>query len=53
MMRTLICGLAAALALTTPAAAQDRRVEMHHWPDCSHTFYSRNHRDRLLGAIES
>ena len=26
MMRTLICGLAAALALITPAAAQDRRV---------------------------
>ena len=26
MMRTLICGLVAALVLVTPAAAQDRRV---------------------------
>ncbi|MGN7725511.1 alpha/beta hydrolase family protein [Luteimonas sp. 22616] len=27
-------------------------VEMHYWPDCDHTFYARQHRDRLLGTIE-
>jgi hypothetical protein len=25
---------------------------MHYWPDCDHTFYARQHRDRLLGTIE-
>ena len=34
-------------------AARDPRVVMHHWPDCSHTFYLRGHRDRLLGVIDA
>src|SRR5690606_30224436 len=32
--------------------ALDRRVEMHYWPDCDHTFYARRHRERLLDTIE-
>lgn len=32
--------------------AHDRRVEMHYWPDCDHTFYARRHRERLLDTIE-
>lgn len=34
------------------AAARDRRVAMHYWPDCDHTFYARAHRDRLLATVE-
>jgi len=32
--------------------ARSSAVEMHYWPDCDHTFYARQHRDRLLGTIE-
>lgn len=34
------------------AAAHDHRVAMHYWPDCDHTFYAREHRDRLLSTVE-
>ncbi|MGV8940239.1 MAG: alpha/beta fold hydrolase [Lysobacter sp.] len=33
------------------AAARDRRVAMHYWPDCDHTFFARTHRDRLLDTV--
>jgi pimeloyl-ACP methyl ester carboxylesterase len=33
-------------------AARDPRVALHYWPDCDHTFYAHQHRDRLLGTIE-
>ena len=33
-------------------AAHDRRVTMHYWRDCDHTFYARPHRDRLLATVE-
>lgn len=33
------------------AATADPRVAMHVWPDCDHTFYSRTHRDRLIGRV--
>lgn len=32
--------------------ARDPKTSMHHWPDVDHTFYAREHRDRLLGLIE-
>ena len=32
--------------------ARDRRVVMHYWPDCDHTFFARVHRDRLLDTVE-
>jgi hypothetical protein len=31
---------------------RDRRVAMHYWPDCDHTFFARAHRDRLLDTVE-
>lgn len=33
------------------AATADPRVAMHFWPDCDHTFYSRTHRERLIGRV--
>jgi hypothetical protein len=33
-------------------AVRDRRVAMHYWPDCDHTFFARTHRDRLLDTVE-
>lgn len=33
-------------------AARDRRVAMHYWPDCDHTYFARAHRDRLLDTVE-
>src|SRR5688572_15761233 len=33
-------------------AANDRRVAMHYWPDCDHTFFARAHRERLLDTVE-
>ena len=32
--------------------ARDRRVVMHYWPDCDHTFFAKAHRDRLLDTVE-
>ncbi len=33
-------------------AVRDRRVAMHYWPDCDHTFFARAHRDRLMDTVE-
>ena len=33
-------------------AARDPRVTLHYWPDCDHTFYALQHRERLVGTIE-
>lgn len=33
------------------AATRDPRVVMHYWPDCDHTFFAREHRDRLLSTM--
>lgn len=33
-------------------ATADKRVAMHYWPDCDHTFYARAHRDRLLATVQ-
>lgn len=34
-------------------SATAAETSMLHWPDCDHTFYARQHRDRLLDSIES
>lgn len=33
-------------------AARDPRVTLRYWPDCDHTFFARDHRERLLDIIE-
>lgn len=35
------------------SAARDPCNTLDHWPDCDHTFYTRAHRDRLLGTISN
>lgn len=33
-------------------SARHHNTTMLHWPDCDHTFYAREHRGRLVDAIE-
>lgn len=33
------------------AAARDPRVSLHYWPDCDHTYFGRDQRERLIEAI--
>lgn len=34
-------------------AASSPRVAMHYWPDCDHTFFARDHRDKLIDRVRT